>query len=242
MQKLQRKIRLGGGPFCPPPPPSWIGLKVRVRSHESRNELKPVWDFISVETLTSVFSQLFSCVDMNWGEMKLKTVWISNRSFWPTWNVKPAWDFHVNIIYSKRNELAQTHWMLRLMRMCVWNSMPVWISYRSFRQKWNFISGNRISCKHHPKWNAHTCPSKYRVTLKYCWNETSCEENLFSRRFKISNRHEFISPLMWTYSKYNFNNWLSKNNFQFFFKVTLSFIQKQLFARAPQGSYFGKSC
>ena len=31
--------------------------------------------------------------------------------------------------------------MLRLMRMCVWNSMPVWISYRSFWQKWIFISG-----------------------------------------------------------------------------------------------------
>ena len=48
------------------------------------------------------------------GEMKLKTVWISYRSFWPTWNFKPAWDFHLNIIYPKRNELAQTRWILRL--------------------------------------------------------------------------------------------------------------------------------
>ena len=60
---------------------------------------KPVWDFISVKNLTSVFSQLFACVHTNWGEMKLKTVWISYRPFWPKWNFKPAWDFHVNIIY-----------------------------------------------------------------------------------------------------------------------------------------------
>ena len=47
---------------------------LRVRSHERRNELKLVWDSISVENLTLAFSQLFTCVHMNWGEMKLKTV------------------------------------------------------------------------------------------------------------------------------------------------------------------------
>ena len=50
--------------------------------------------------------------------------------------------------------------MLWLMSMCVWNLMWVWISYRSLWQKWNFISGDKISCKHYPKWNAYTCPSK----------------------------------------------------------------------------------
>ena len=75
---------------------------LRVRSHERRNELKPVWDFISVENLTSVFSQLFTCVHMNWGEMKLKTVWISYWSFWPKLNFKPAWDFHVNILHETK--------------------------------------------------------------------------------------------------------------------------------------------
>ena len=64
------------------------------------------------------------------------------------------------------------------MRMCVWNSLRVWISYRSFRQKWNFISGDKISCKHYQKWNFYTCPSKYRVVLKCRWNETSCEQDL----------------------------------------------------------------
>ena len=79
-------------------------MTLRVRSHERRNELKPVWDFISVENLISVFSQLFTCVHMNWSKMKLKTVWTSYRSFWPKWNFKPAWDFHVNIIFLKQNE------------------------------------------------------------------------------------------------------------------------------------------
>ena len=74
-------------------------------------------------------------------------------------------------------------------------------SYRSFWQKWNFISGDKIPCKHYPKWNAYTCPSKDRVVLKCIRNETSCEQNLFSRRFEISNRYEFISPLAWTYSQ-----------------------------------------
>ena len=120
----------------------------RVCSHERRNEL--IWnDFISVENLTSVFSQLFTCVQVNWGGMKLKTLRISYRSFW---------------------------------------------------QKLNFILGDKISCKHYPKWNTYTCPSKKRVVLKCSRNETSCERNLFSRRFEISNQYEFISPLMWTCS------------------------------------------
>ena len=66
--------------------------------------IQTVMRFHLVENLTSVFSQLFICVHMNWGEMKLKTMWISYRSFWPKWKSKPAWDFHVNRIYPKRNE------------------------------------------------------------------------------------------------------------------------------------------
>ena len=69
----------------------------RVRSHEKRNErrneLKPVWDLISVKNLTSVFSQLFTYIHINWDEMKLKPAWISYWLFCPKWNFKPAWDF-----------------------------------------------------------------------------------------------------------------------------------------------------
>ena len=46
-------------------------MLIRVRSRKRRNKLKPVWDLILVENLTSVFSQLFACVHMNWGKMKL---------------------------------------------------------------------------------------------------------------------------------------------------------------------------
>ena len=84
--------------------------------------------------------------------------------------------------------------------MCVWNSVWVWFSYWSFWQIWSFISGDKISCKHYPKWNAYTCSLKYRVVLKCSRNETSCEQDLLSRRFEISHRYEFISPLVWMYS------------------------------------------
>ena len=98
---------------------------LRVHSHERRNELKPVWDFISVENLTLVFSQLFTYVHMNWGKMKLKPVWISYWSFWLKWNFKLVWDFHVHKIYQKENEEAQTHLILYLKCMCIWTSLRV---------------------------------------------------------------------------------------------------------------------
>ena len=91
---------------------------------------------------------------------------------------------------------------LCLMRMCVWNSLRVWTANRSFWQKWNLISCDKISCKQYPKWIAYACPSECRVVLKCSRNETSCEQNLFSRRFGISNPYEFISPLMPRYSEW----------------------------------------
>ena len=110
--------------------------------------------------------QLFTYVHINWGKMKLKTVWISYRSFWLKRNFKPAWDFHVNIIYLKRNEQAQTRWMLRLMRMCVWNSMQVWTSYRSFWQKRNFISGD----KYHVNTTRNEIPTHVHQNIGSFWN------------------------------------------------------------------------
>ena len=40
-------------------------MSFRVRSLGRRNELKPVRDFTSLENLTSVYSQLFTCAHMN---------------------------------------------------------------------------------------------------------------------------------------------------------------------------------
>ena len=42
----------------------------------------------------------------------------------------------------------------------------------------------------------------FEMGLKCSLNEIACEQNLFSSRFKISNRYEFISPLMWMYSMF----------------------------------------
>ena len=41
----------------------------------------------------------------------------------------------------------------------------------------------------------YACPSKYQVVSKCSRNETAFEQNLFSRRFEISNGHEFILRL-----------------------------------------------
>ena len=80
-----------------------LDVYLRERPHERRNELKPIWDFISVENIQfGVQSALYLC--SHECSMKLKPVWISYRSFWPKWNFKQTWDFHVNKIYPKRNE------------------------------------------------------------------------------------------------------------------------------------------
>ena len=80
-----------------------LDVYLRVRPYERRNELKPIWDFISVENIQfGVQSALYLC--SHECSMKLKPVWISYRSFWPKWNFKQTWDFHVNKIYPKRNE------------------------------------------------------------------------------------------------------------------------------------------
>ena len=58
---------------------------------------------LKISLRCSVSSLLvFRWIEAKW--LELKAVWISYRSFWPKWNFKPAWDFHVNIIYPKRNK------------------------------------------------------------------------------------------------------------------------------------------
>ena len=78
-------------------------------------------------------------------------------------------------------------WMLQLVRLCVWNSMQVRISYRSLSQKWNFISHDKISSKQYPKWHAYTCPSKYWVV----WNAAEMKLHV--------NRTYFHAGLKWVH-------------------------------------------
>ena len=129
-------------------------------------------------------TKLLTCsLHMSWSEMKRKPVWIPYWLFWPKRNFIPAWDFNVTKVYPKRNEYAKTFWILRLMSMCVWKSLL------SFWEKWHFISGDK-TCKHYAKWNTNACSSKYRVFLKCSRNETSCEQNMFSRQVDSSESSE----------------------------------------------------
>ena len=114
--------------------------------------------------------------------------------------------FQTGMRFSCEQNLLETKWISANSLDTAFNAhvrfklIQVWISYWSFWQKWNFISGGKTSCKHYLKWNAYTSSSKYWVVLECSRNETSCEQNLFSSRFEMSNRYEFILPLMWTCS------------------------------------------
>ena len=65
------------------------------------------------------------------------------------------------------------------------------ISLRSFWQKWNFISGDKISCKHYPKWN------HMKGNICTCVNKN--DWLLLSKRFisdHPQNEIRFIPPTM----------------------------------------------
>ena len=89
-----RKFQLLGRPpiystFC------WFWARL----HETRSELKPVWDF------TSVWVNFIISVHMNSSGVKLTSVQIWLRSSWPKWNFKPQWDFHLSCKCPQRIKL-----------------------------------------------------------------------------------------------------------------------------------------
>ena len=102
--------------------------------------------------------------------------WILYRSFWTKWNFKPAWGFHVNKI------LPETKWIRRDLLNIVFNAhvrLKLIAGMDFISVTLNFISGDKISCKHYPKWNTYACTSKDRVVLKCSRNETSCQQTCF---------------------------------------------------------------
>ena len=123
-----------------------------------------VWDF------TMVLSQLFAV-----------STWIEAKWNWNQYGFHIG-HFNLNEISNRHEILMWTKFTQSEMNVHVRLKLIAGvISLRSFWQKRNFISGDTISCRHYPKWNACIC---------------SCEQNLFSRRFEIGNRHDFISPRM----------------------------------------------
>ena len=114
-------------------------VNIRVRSHEKRSELKPVWNFSSVEN--PVRCSVTSLLVLTWIEAK----WNSNRCGChfghetSKWNFKTTtWDSHMNKIYPKRKEWAHTPWILCLMGMCIWNSL--WVLFHCGHFDTNEIS------------------------------------------------------------------------------------------------------
>ena len=129
-----------------------------------RGEMNPNRYEISFQLIISLWRSVSSLLAFVWIEEK----WNSNRFGFHIglFDRKEISNQHEIFMWtkftrSKMNERRPTHWVLRLLRMCVWNSLWVWISYQSFWEKWNFILGDKISCKHNSKWNAYACPLKY---------------------------------------------------------------------------------
>ena len=50
------------------------------------------------------------------------------------------------------NEIFTFQCLVNFLKLLTWCN-PKRKSLQSFRQKWNFISGDKIACKHYPKWN-----------------------------------------------------------------------------------------
>ena len=49
------------------------------------------------------------------------------------------------------------------------DAISSWSFWTCF-DKWKFILGDKISCKHYPKWNAYSCLSKYWFDMQPKWN------------------------------------------------------------------------
>ena len=156
---------------------------LKVHSHEMRNELKPVGDFILVENLTwcSVSSSLCSH-ELRQNETQASMDFISIILTKMKFQTGMKFSYEQNLPRMKRISTDSLvvafneHVGLKLIAGVI----SLWL----FWKKWNFISNDKISCKHYPKWNAYICPTKYWVVLKCSQNEMSCEENLFSCRFE----------------------------------------------------------
>ena len=78
--------------------------------------------------------------------------------------------FQTGMRFSCEQYLTEAKWISAASSYITFNthmcSKLIAGSLRSFWQKWNFISGDKISCKLYPKWNAYACPSKYWVVFK----------------------------------------------------------------------------
>ena len=85
---------------------------IRAHFHQTRSELKPVWDYTSGWYLIFVEHNFIISVYMSLGEVKLTSVQILLRSIWPKWNFKLSWVFHGNSKCPQWSKVAQNHFSL----------------------------------------------------------------------------------------------------------------------------------
>ena len=193
---------------------------MRVRSHKRRNELNQVKDFILVENLIPLFTQLFTYIHMNWGKMKFQT----------------------DMRFSCEPNLSKAKWisadLLALLLMCmpICNSLSV--SFHSCHFDRNEISFRLI--KYHVNTNQDEMPAHVHQSFGSFWNAAgmrsfrlSCERTQFLRMHtssltkteKILNRpntkfyNDDVVNLIETYA--------SLKRGQLLFIINISFYKKQ---------------
>ena len=152
-------------------------IYLRVRSRERRNELKRVWDFISVEYLTLVFPQLvFTWIEAKWNSNQygfqirhFDRNEISNRYEIFMWT---------KFTRSEMNK-RKTRWILRLTRMCVWNSLPVLFHCGHFDRNeiWFQVK------KYHVDTTRSETPAHVHQNIKSFWNAAEMKRHVNRTRF-----------------------------------------------------------
>ena len=138
---------------------------MRVRSHKRRNELNQVKDFILVENLIPLFTQLFTHIHMNWGKMKFQT----------------------DMRFSCEPNLSKAKWisadLLALLLMCmpICNSLSV--SFHSCHFDRNEISFRLI--KYHVNTNQDEMPAHVHQSFGSFWNAAEMKRHVNRASFHI---------------------------------------------------------
>ena len=156
---------------------------------EMMNELKLVQDFISVESLTLLFSHLVIYAHMNWGETKLKTVYMHFISDMIISVILTKMKFQTGTWFSCQQNLPKIKWITNKHRLLCLMCMSIWNSLQGMRDEFqivhfdrneiSFCLGDKIwSCKHYLKWNVHIKISGC-FEMQPKWNFI-CEQDLFS--------------------------------------------------------------
>ena len=101
--------------------------------------------------------------------------------------------FHLGVWSSSYNCLHDTHRNEKFIAGV--------ILLQSFWQKWNFVSGDKISCKHYPKWNYMkgnicTCVNKIGFYLMGHLSRTTLEMKFISFFFSMLNINTFTMDVI----------------------------------------------